>query len=110
MWHIALVLTMLPPVMCGTAVHSVIMSNCSCLQTTCVYHLTHELLQQALILTHWQRHVSSAQGLAKGRGPVGMPALCPVTQTPAPHANWSCSRRATVGDLLCLSSAISCKR
>ena len=94
------------------------MSSCarhSCLQTPYVYHMgmyhpIHELLQQALMLMHWQRHVSSVQGLAKGGGLVGMPALCLVTQTPAPHANWSCSRHATVEDLLCLSSAISCNR
>ena len=102
----------------GAAVYSGIVSSCArqpCLQTPYVYHMgkyhcQHELLQQALMLTHWQRHVSSAQGLAKGRGLVGTPAHCPVTQTPASHASWSCSRHATVADLLCLSSAISCKR
>lgn len=117
-WHIVLTLAMFPAMMHGTAMYSEIMSSCarhSCLQTPCVYHKVmyhpkHELLQQALMLMHWQRHVSSAQGLASGRGPVGMPALCPVTQTPAPHASWSCSRHATVADLLCLSSVVSCKR
>ncbi len=118
LWHIVLVCTMFPCIMCGAAVFSATMSSCarhSCLQTLCVYHMgmyhhKHELLQQALTLTYWQRHVSSAQGLAKGRGLVGTPALCPVTQAPAPHASWSCSRHATVADLLCLSSAINCQR
>jgi len=116
--HTVPVLTMSPPMVRGTAAYSGITSifvKQSRLQTPCVYHTgmycsKHELLPQALMLTHWQRRVSSAIGLAKGRGLVGMPALCPATQTPAPHASWSCSRHAIVGDLLCLSSAISCKR
>lgn len=115
LWHIVLVLTMPPCTMSGTAKwnHVKLCQAFLFADALCVsgkYHRQHELLQQALTLMHWQMHVSSAQGLAKGRGLVGMPALCPVTQTPALHANWSCSKHATVADLLYLSSVISCRR